>query len=1022
MLKQGIYEQVINKKIKQQLQTVDHLHTELEKIEETAATELLSGYVSDVLKTNLSRVGDVKKRVEVVNAIIQILQEKVDDDMLELLEVEPEPRQLLALGEMKQKNVFKESLRPDTSIAKTSLFTGSIHEPQMFSELKKEIRSADQIDMLVSFIKWSGLRLLMEELKEFTASGKKLRVITTSYMGATDAKAIEVLSALPNTEVKISYDTNRTRLHAKSYVFYRDTGFTTAYVGSSNMSNAALSDGLEWNLKVTQKDLPDTLEKIRVTFDGYWNATEFETYTEEQKERLIQSLRKEGTLISETGFVAFDLVPYSYQQEILDHLQAERELRGHYHNLVVAATGTGKTVISAFDYRNFLKQNPKSTGRFLFVAHREEILKQSLFTFQNILRDPNFGDLYVGAYRPDQLDHLFISIQTFNSQDLTKITARDYYDFIIVDEFHHADAPSYQKLLEYYKPKVLLGLTATPERMDGKNVLEYFDHRIAAEIRLPEAIDRKLLCPFQYFGVSDQIDLHEIKWSRGGYDIKTLSNLYASDTYTAKHRAQHVVDSVYRYVSDMSEVKGLGFCVSVEHARFMSEFFVSAGIPSMCLTGMSSSEERSSAKQLLIQGDIRFIFVVDLYNEGVDIPEINTILFLRPTESLTIFLQQLGRGLRLASNKDCLTVLDFIGQASRKYSFQEKFSALLMDTSRSLEKEIKEEFTHLPKGCFVQLERKAQKHILDNIKANISSKGGLVSRIATFEEDSGLALSIENFLTYYHMDIRSLYAKDTFSRLCVSAGIIDAFDEELEETCTKAFKRFCAIDSRRFLTFCIALLEGRKTSFSEVELRMLQMFQFTIWQKSFEECGFSSLEDGVNLVRNNPILCAELLEILRYNYNHLDFVDEPVDLGFDSPLDLHCTYNRDQILVAMDYLSVNTVRQGVIQIKDKKADIFFVTLNKSEKEYSSTTMYNDFSINEHLFHWESQSTTSDHSATGQRYINHKSLDHSILLFVREFKKDPIMGTVAPYTFLGTTTYQSHTGSNPMQIVWNMDRP
>jgi hypothetical protein len=286
------------------------------------------------------------------------------------------------------------------------------------------------------------------------------------------------------------------------------------------------------------------------------------------------------------------------------------------------------------------------------------------------LKDANFGDLFVGGYnKPESIDHLFMSIQTFNSQDWASKTSTDFYDTIIVDEFHHAAAPTYQKLLTYYQPQILLGLTATPERMDGQNVTEYFGNRIAAEIRLPEAIDRKLLCPFQYFGVTDTIDLDDLKWTRGGYDKTELSNIYVLNTEISKRRCNSIISALIKYTTDINDVKGLGFCVSVAHAQFMSDYFNESGIPSMFLTGESPDEERSNAKKRLVSGEVRFIFVVDIYNEGVDIPEVNTVLFLRPTESLTIFLQQLGRGLRLADNKECLIVLDFIGQANKKYNF-----------------------------------------------------------------------------------------------------------------------------------------------------------------------------------------------------------------------------------------------------------------------------------------------------------------------------------------------------------------
>jgi superfamily II DNA or RNA helicase len=1031
MLKPGLYEQVINKEIDAELITLEDKFSQTASIDKVEGSKILAKYIAEIIEKGLDNVrdngGDVVAQVDLANKIVTTIINETKEADFDTLKISERAEQLLALLDKKNSvlwlNEKAQVTRPETSIAQSSLFTGAIHEPQMFTELKKEIVSSNRIDMLVSFIKWSGLRLIIDELSEFTKNGGELRIITTSYMGATDVKAIEELRKLPNSKIKVSYDTKRTRLHAKTYVFYRDTGFTTAYVGSSNLSNVAISSGLEWNVKVTKKDLPETIDKIKATFESYWNASEFEYYSEEQKERLARALKAEKYFDNNNeGGYTFDITPYSYQQEILDKLEAERTVRGYYKNLVVAATGTGKTVISAFDYKRFKKQNPDKPCRLLFVAHREEILKQSMYTFRGVLKDNNFGEMFVGNYKPDSIDNLFISIQTFNSQDFTAKTSEDFYDYIIVDEFHHAAAPTYQKLLTYYKPKILLGLTATPERMDGKSILEYFNNRIAAEIRLPEAIDRKLLCPFQYFGVTDNVDLDNLKWVRGGYDKSELSKIYTISGLVANRRADMVISSILKYVTDIDDVKGLGFCVSVEHAEFMSNYFNNHGIPAMFLTGNSPDEERKAAKQNLISGKVRFIFVVDIYNEGVDIPEINTVLFLRPTESLTIFLQQLGRGLRLSEDKECLTVLDFIGQANKKYNFEDKFSALLSNTTKSVQREIKDGFISVPKGCYIQLEKKAQKYILDNIRSSFGAKAGLISRIATFTEDSGLELNLQNFLNYHHLDIRNIYAKDSFSRLCVLAGVKDDFSEELEDILKKAFGRFALVDSRRFINFIVEILTNNKTIFTQVEQRMLQMFQFTVWQKPFEECGFSSLMDGVNMVKSCPVLCNELIEILKYNYNKIDFIDESVDVGFDCPLDLHCTYTRDQILVAMDFLKPSTVREGVKYLSDKKADIFFVTLNKSDKDYSPTTMYNDYSINDILFHWQSQSTTADTSVTGKRYIGHREQENKILLFVREFKNDKVLDTASAYTYLGTADYVSHEGSKPMNIIWKLHKP
>jgi len=1033
MLHTGLYEQVINKKINDELAAAADMLQQTAPLDEAEASGILAKYVAEIIEKGLDDLkdggGNLYDQVALTNKIVSLIQSETNEDAFESLTVDQRAEQLLALLDRKN-SIYSlrgkgEVIRPETSIAQSSLFTGAIHEPSMYSELKKEILSCNRIDMLVSFIKWSGLRLIMDELKQFTQNGGKLRIITTSYMGATDVKAVEELRQLSEAEIKISYDTKRTRLHAKAYVFHRDTGFTTAYVGSSNLSNSAISSGLEWNVKVTAKDLPDTIQKIDATFESYWNSSDFEDYTKEQQNRLERALKAEKYFESNDAQpYLFDIIPYPYQQEILDKLEAERKVRQQYRNLIVAATGTGKTVISAFDYKRFRRETPGKPCRLLFIAHREEILKQSLNCFRGVLKDANFGELFVGRYQPEKIDHLFMSIQTFNSQDWQEKTTSDFYDYIIVDEFHHAAAPTYKKLLSYYQPKILLGLTATPERMDGQNVIEYFSNRIAAEIRLPEAIDRKLLCPFQYFGVTDTVDLNDLKWTRGGYDKTELSNIYTLSTVAASARCNMIISSLLKYVTDINDVRGLGFCVSVAHAEFMAGFFNRKGIPSIALTGQSPDEERDLAKNKLASSEVRFIFVVDIYNEGVDIPEINTILFLRPTESLTIFLQQLGRGLRLSENKECLTVLDFIGQANKKYNFEDKFSALLATTTRSVQREIKDGFTAVPKGCYIQLERKAKEYILDNIRASFSVRAGLITRIATFEEDTGKALLLENFAEYYHLDVRNIYIRGSFSRLCALANVREDFNEPLEEVLTKALPRICAIDSRRWILFLLNLLDHLDATefaaLSPVEAAMLRMFYAAIWQDSAEELTANNVLVNLYALSDSPVMLAEIKSLLIYNYNHIDFIDEPVEFGFDCPLDLYCSYTRDQILLALGYMKPGTVREGVKWLPERQSDVFFVTLNKSDKEYSPTTMYDDYSINEWLFHWQSQSTTSEDSPTGQRYIHHKERMSNILIFVREYKSDAA-GT-APYTFLGLADYMKNEGSRPMSITWKLKRP
>lgn len=1032
-LKNGLYEQVINKLI---VDSMDKLSSkkliDKEKIDEAESSMILAQYLAGVIRKGLSFVDKdddrkVSRQVSICNRIIETLLRETDEESLSEYMITGDAEVLLAiLDKMNSAHVLldnKKIVRPTTPLSQSSLFTGSLFEPSLVSELKKEIVSTDRIDMLMSFVKWSGLRMIAEELEDFTRE-HPLRVITTSYMGATDYKAVEFLSSLPNTEVKVSYDTKRTRLHAKAYLFYRETGFSTAYIGSSNLSNTAISSGLEWNMKVTEQDSKDILRKFDATFEAYWHDKEFRIFIPGEGEELKQALVQERSYGDDYTVFNFDIQPYNYQREILDKLQAERDLHGKYRNLVVAATGTGKTVISAFDYKRFCEDNSKGTNKLLFIAHREEILKQSLACFRGILKNGNFGELWVGKNQPTQTEHLFMSIQTFNSKEFEKDTTPECYDFIVVDEFHHAAAPTYQKILEYYKPKILLGLTATPERMDGKDVLEYFDGRIAAEIRLYEAIDRKLLAPFQYFGVSDNfVDYSHLKWSRGGYDISELENVYTKND----QRSELIVDSLKKYANDIDETMGLGFCVSIEHAKYMANYFNRRGIKSIALHGGSNDEERISAQDKLKNKGIHFIFVVDLYNEGVDIPEVNTILFLRPTESLTVFLQQLGRGLRLCKGKDYLTVLDFVGQSHKKYNFEEKFRVLLSKTHHSVQKEIENQFPNLPKGCFIQLEKVAQRYILDNIKYSLNNKQNIVRKIKTFTEDTGKELTLGNFAAHYNMSLNDIYTRASWNRLCVDAGVRGYFNNPDEQKLTKSLLRVAHINSRRWIEFLLSQLDNihklDERLLNEEQFKMLSMLHYSIWQEPLNNMGFKSIKDSLLRIHRNREMFDELKEILKINYERIDFVDKKLNLGFPCPLDLHCLYSRDEILSALGYYQLDrkpSQREGVLYIQDKKVDAFFITLNKSEKDYSPSTLYEDYAIDDSFFHWQSQSTTSDTSKMGQRYINHKKMGGKVLLFVREYKKEE--GVTSPYYFLGNANFVSYTGSKPMNIVWRLDNP
>ena len=1026
-LSNGIYEQIINNYISEKLNSSNNRLKLIEKgrIDKEDSQKILSDYLSHIIRSSIlyikDKEGTIERQIEVCNTIIKYLAEETKEYSLNKCIIGKEGEVLLSLfDKFNYPSIAQKKIsRPETPISQSSLFTGSALEPSMLNELRLEIESADRIDILVSFVKWSGIRLIKDELIEFTKRGK-LRVITTSYTGATDPKAVEFLASLENTEVKVSYDTKRTRLHAKAYTFFRDSGFSTAYIGSSNLSNPAITSGLEWNVKITEKDAYDIFRKIEATFDTYWNDSEFKSYSTDDSQILTNALMRERHLAEFDDTTIFDITPYDYQKEILDKLEADRKVHGNYRNLLISATGTGKTVISAFDYKK-LKRDLGYNPNLLFVVHREEILKQSISVFRGILKDPNFGELLVGNLRAEKLDNLFISIQSFNSKNLTQYTSPDYYDMIIVDEFHHAAAPSYQKLLSYYKPKILLGLTATPERMDNFDILSYFNGKVSAEIRLPEAIDRKLLSPFHYFGVSDTVDLDSISWKRGGYDKGELSRLYTGND----DRVSQIIQAIKTYVTDINDTIALGFCVSIEHAKYMAESFNKIGINSASLHSESSRDERNSVQRELVSKKIHFIFVVDLYNEGVDIPEINTVLFLRPTESLTIFLQQLGRGLRLSEDKECLTVLDFVGRQNINFRFDNRIKALTSSNKVSIKKQIEDDVFSLPKGCYIHLEKVARKKVLENIKASWNNRNHLVELIKSFSSDSGKKLSLEYFVQQYDISLEDIYSKTTFTEICSIAGLCEGLCKVDNDFLRKTALRLLDIDSAEFIKFIIKLLNyPMKVKFNEIthyDEQMLTMFYYSIYNSSLEK--YEIVSDIFPEIFENRVIRDEILEILNYKYECIDFIEKPLDLEFITPLYLHCSYTRNQIFSALDHYNLEEKpshgqREGVIYLKDKNLDVFFITLNKTDKHYSPSTMYEDYAVNETLFHWQSQSTTSENSPTGERYIHNNIEKGRVLLFVRESKE--VNNRAQPYICLGKAKYVSHMGSLPMSILWKLD--
>ena len=1037
----GLYETLITRMLDEKLRTAqDSYYIARQKLDANEAAQYLSRFLSQILLIAFDSFPKndqrVDQQIKLANDLIKWLadylkaaefSENVLDLSGELLTALLQTRNPVATDLA----AYVARVTPQTGLVQSELFTGSHVGLSLDAELKREILSADDICWLVSFIKWTGIRIFADALQEAVQKGTRLRVITTTYMGATEQKAIEFLAGLPNTEVRISYNTDRERLHAKSYLFIRNSGFDTGYIGSSNISRSALTNGLEWNLKVTTQEIPHIIEKFKSTFETYWASPEFDRYCPTEphhKDRLKRALQLERHGEDDGGdsSVYFDLEPHPYQQQILDRLEAERTIHGRTRNLIVAATGTGKTVISAFDFRAFRKKHP--AAKLLFVAHREEILKQARAMFRAVLRQNDFGELWVGGSRPEHYQQLFASVQTLNNHIGNLNLDDDYYDFIIVDEVHHIAAASYRPILKQFTPQLLLGLTATPERHDEADILDDFCGVIAAELRLPEAINQRHLCPFQYFGIDDPVDLSQARWEKGRYLPSELTGIYRAND----QRVGHIIRAMDKILNNIHTIKALAFCVSQEHAEFMANKFCLKGSKAAVLTSRNAGQ-RQKLRRELERGDINILCVVDIFNEGVDIPQIDTLLFLRPTESLTIFLQQLGRGLRLAEGKDCLTVLDFVGNSRPEYDFAQKFRSLVGKTHIPILEEVESNFPHLPLGCSITLNKQAKEVILNNIKKAILNKRSLLNRVRNFANHTSLPLTLTNFLRIHPQISLDDIFKLTFdsgggwTRICIEAGRIQhTVDQRIESALARGFRnRILQCSSRSYLHFLKQLLAtGNWNPGSETEQQMARMAYWDFWQKSGHETGFASLGTALQALAEEPALRDEYQEVLDLVLARLDTIEKPMSIPFPSALQLHSRYARDAILAAFGehtFERKSPSREGVVEIKPLNCELLFVTLQKTERNYSPTTLYHDYAISERLFHWQTQNSARPDRGKGRAYIEQCQNGKTILLFVREANNDAL-GRSMGFVNLGPVTFVSYHGSQPMNITWRLHEP
>lgn len=1006
----GLYDSLLTRQLARRIaswRVSGHL-VETSQIDREEVAHLLGRFIGEATARAMAALKSSAEQVELAN---QLLLHLTDSEL-----IETGPERLLSVIKGAPGAVSPE--RPLTSLSEAALLTNAREDPNLAHELAAELVSADRVDLLCAFVKWSGLRILEKQLAELRRRRVPLRVITTTYMGATERRALDRLVNDFGAEVRISYEQNSTRLHAKAWLLRRHTGFDTAYIGSSNLSRAALLDGLEWNVRLSTVATPRLLDKFEGTFDSYWNRPQFELYDPAiDGERLDEALSR-----SKLGERIFDIPtlvphPFPHQQEMLADLDVERTVHNRHRNLLVAATGTGKTVVAAFDYRN-LQQRLGRQPSLLFVAHRKEILQQAMRTYRQVLAVPDFGELHVGDDQSRHWRHVFASVQSLNSRGIDTFAA-DHFDVVVIDEFHHAAATTYRRIIDHLKPKELLGLTATPERADGTWVQdEFFDQHITSELRLWDALDADLLCPFHYFGINDETDLSGVAWSRGAYLNRELDEVFTGNS----NRARLVFNALLDKVSDLQAVRGLGFCVSVQHAHFMADFFTKAGLKSLAVDGSTDHAERRAALADLRDGKATFLFAVDLFNEGLDIPDVNTLLLLRPTESATVFLQQLGRGLRRTPDKDVLTVLDFVGQHRKEYRFGNRFHALTGFTRGRLKQQVKKDFPLLPSGCQIVLDRVTKDHLIAELKIQLNATvTTLTQEIRSYAETS-----LINYLEASGRDISDVYRNRRYwTWLLRRTNLIEKDASPMEDVLGRRVRALLHVDDQRRAEAYARLLRPDGPFYgqcSPADQAFARMLFFSFWRDGGD---FTSYDEALAQLRAESALCEEIQQVITYGAERPRHVTKPLPepLG-QVPLAVNARYSADEILAALGWATLggsvtSTMREGVAWIPATQCDALLVTLHKNEKEFSPQTMYRDFALTPSLFHWESQHRTSAQSTTGLRYQHHERDGSHVLLFTRERKENENRHP-EPFVFHGTARYVEHRGERPMAVTWRLD--
>ena len=947
-----------------------------------------------------------------------------------------------------------------------------------FIYLKQELLNCKKFYFIVSFIKYSGIQLLISTLDELEKQGIQGEIITSVYLNITDSKALRKLLSYKNIKVKI-YNNSSESFHTKAYLFEKEK-YHSVIIGSSNISQSALYSAEEWNVKLTDSSFFNIYEKSLNQFEKLWHSNEAIELTEDfvdEYEKYKKSINVQNTFDYRKTKIEQEneFVPNSMQKRVLGKLKETRE-NGNKKGLVISATGTGKTYLAAMDIKQFFKiysntenklfEKPKiSNIKFLFIAHREELLENAINVFSKIIKiDKNeFGRIYGGLKEIDK-SIIFASIQSL--RNCYNEFKPSFFDYIIVDEFHHSMSDSYLKTLSYFQSKFLLGLTATPKRMDGKDILSLCDYNVVDEIGIKEALEEDLIVPFHYFGVNDyMINYDNIPYKNGKYNEKVLLENLLLNT-----RTDYIVEKINKFGFDGDKLSAVAFCQNIEHAFFMKEEFTNKGYKSAVITANTSSNERAEILEKFKNKKIEILCVVDILNEGIDIPTINLLLFLRPTMSSTIFIQQIGRGLRKAENKDFVTIIDFIGNHKKDYLLINYFSSevdnkdTLFTKKEKIINEIKNQFSNIPKSCYVELDRICQNRIIEKIeKINFSSKNILKEMYLDYKAEIGKFedefLRIRDFDTNIELFQELCLKMHSFYNAQLQFEDSKIFKNENEKnplnTTETQFleyleKKITLVEPFTFLIIDYLATGKEYINNSDLLNKYKEFFdikrnfeKYYLLNRIFEELtedeileknlyGYKFSKKYKNLFLNKKLNEKNNMKS-QQKENKLNFINrlkQLIHLGLnefkrndldefnENILISYKEYKRVELQILLD----SKVPRGSWRAGYANTDkdiCLFATIDKTHI-FQENLKYDNSLFADDIIQWISQPKTSHNSSVGQMFIHHKEKGFKVHIFIRKYAF--MNGNKTnPFIYLGNAKYYSSQGDKPMKILWKLDK-